>query len=72
MIGTPIVYAPNVLELANNRIAGTSVDDRAGCAVMLEVARALKGSAKRPDACISSSRCRRSSTCAARSRRRRR
>lgn len=45
-IGTPIVYAPNVVELAGGRIAGTSVDDRAACAVMLEVvraARAMKG-----------------------------
>ncbi|MBA4096252.1 MAG: peptidase M42 [Rhodospirillum sp.] len=48
VVGAPIVYAPNVLEVANNRIVGTSVDDRAGCAVMLEVARALKGTAKRP------------------------
>ena len=29
-------------------IAGTSVDDRAGCAVMIEVARALKDATKRP------------------------
>lgn len=41
-IGTPIVYAPRAMELANGRIAGTSVDDRAACAVLLEVARALK------------------------------
>jgi putative aminopeptidase FrvX len=47
-IGTPIVYAPRVLELANDRIAGTSVDDRASCAVMLEVAQALKAVKKRP------------------------
>ena len=40
-IGTPVVYRPNVIELAGGRIAGTSVDDRAGCAVQLEVARAL-------------------------------
>jgi putative aminopeptidase FrvX len=40
-IGTPVVYRPNVVELAGGRIAGTSVDDRAGCAVLLEVARAL-------------------------------
>jgi putative aminopeptidase FrvX len=40
-IGTPVVYAPNVVELAGGRIAGTSVDDRAGCAVVVEVARAL-------------------------------
>jgi putative aminopeptidase FrvX len=41
-VGTPIVYQPRVLPLANNRLAGTSVDDRAGCAVVLEVARALQ------------------------------
>lgn len=40
-IGTPVVYQPSVLELGAHRIAGTSVDDRAGCAVQLEVARAL-------------------------------
>ena len=31
-IGTPIVYAPNVVQLAGGRIGGTSVDDRAACA----------------------------------------
>jgi putative aminopeptidase len=41
-IGTPVVYRPNAVELAGDRIAGTSVDDRAGCAVLVEVARALK------------------------------
>ena len=30
-----------MLKLAGGRIAGTSVDDRAGCAVLIEVARAL-------------------------------
>ena len=48
VVGAPIVYAPNVMELTGNRIVGTSVDDRAGCAVMLEFARAVKGNAKRP------------------------
>ncbi len=42
-IGTPVVWQPRVLDLAGGRIAGTSVDDRAGCAVMLEVARMLAG-----------------------------
>jgi putative aminopeptidase FrvX len=42
LIGTPVVYRPNAVELAGGRIAGTSVDDRAGCAVLVEVARALK------------------------------
>jgi putative aminopeptidase FrvX len=47
-VGTPIVYQPRVVDLAGDRIAGTSVDDRGGCAVLIEVARALKGMAKRP------------------------
>jgi putative aminopeptidase FrvX len=42
-IGCPVVYLPRVLELAGGRIAGTSVDDRAGCAVLLELARNLYG-----------------------------
>lgn len=41
-IGTPVVYRPNAIELANDRIAGTSVDDRAGCSVLMAVAQALK------------------------------
>ncbi len=48
VVGAPIVYAPNMIELAGDRVVGTSVDDRAGCAVMLEVARTLKGNGKRP------------------------
>jgi len=43
VIGTPVAYRPHVVELAGGRIAGTSVDDRAGCAVLLDVARALAG-----------------------------
>jgi len=40
-VGTPVVYLPRVLELAGGRVAGTSVDDRAGCAVLVELARSL-------------------------------
>ena len=40
-IGTPVVYRPEAIALAGDRIAGTSVDDRAGCAVLVEVARML-------------------------------
>ncbi len=40
-IGTPVVYRPQVLPLADTRIAGTAVDDRAGCAVLLALARRL-------------------------------
>jgi putative aminopeptidase len=47
-IGTPIVYAPKVVELAGDRLAGTSVDDRAACAVLLEVARALRDAKRKP------------------------
>lgn len=47
-IGTPVTYAPNVIELAGGRIAGTAVDDRAGCAVLLDVARALATRADGP------------------------
>ncbi|MFN6004996.1 MAG: M42 family metallopeptidase, partial [Paracoccaceae bacterium] len=37
-IGTPVTYLPRALQLANGRIAGTSVDDRAGCAALLKLA----------------------------------
>lgn len=39
-IGTPIVYRPQVSVLGDGRITGTAVDDRAGCAVLLELIRA--------------------------------
>jgi putative aminopeptidase FrvX len=42
-IGTPVTYLPRVLGLAGGRIAGTAVDDRAGCAVLLELAAARAG-----------------------------
>lgn len=48
-IGTPVTYAPNVIELAGGRIAGTAVDDRAGCAVLLDVARRLAKAAPGPN-----------------------
>ena len=47
-VGTPVVYRPQAMELAGGRIAGTAVDDRAGCAVMIEIARALKVERRRP------------------------
>ena len=40
-IGTPVIYHPQVLPLAGHRMAGTAIDDRAGCAVLIECARAL-------------------------------
>lgn len=47
-IGAPVVYAPHATDLAGDRVAGTSVDDRAGCAVLLEVARRLKARTSGP------------------------
>jgi len=47
-IGTPVVYRPHHVRLADDKIAGTAIDDRAGCAVVLDVARALLETKKRP------------------------
>ncbi|MCB1343701.1 MAG: M20/M25/M40 family metallo-hydrolase, partial [Pseudooceanicola sp.] len=48
-IGAPVVYRPNAMELANGRICGTAVDDRAGCAVLLDVIRALAARKQGPE-----------------------
>lgn len=37
-VGDPVVYAPRVLDLVGGRIAGTALDDRAGCAALLALA----------------------------------
>ncbi|MGI9395606.1 MAG: M42 family metallopeptidase, partial [Boseongicola sp.] len=37
-IGTPVVYRPNIIRLQDTRIAGTAIDDRAGCAVLVLLA----------------------------------
>jgi putative aminopeptidase FrvX len=42
-VGTPVVYLPRALELASGRIAGTAVDDRAGCAALIALAQARMG-----------------------------
>lgn len=47
-IGAPVVYAPHVVELGDHLIGGTAVDDRAGCAVLLEAAEALSRTEARP------------------------
>jgi putative aminopeptidase FrvX len=47
-VGAPVVYRPHWVELSENRIAGTSVDDRAGCAVIVEVARQLMARPRQP------------------------
>ena len=40
-IGAPVVYAPGGRALGEHRLTGPAVDDRAGCAVLVEVAQAL-------------------------------
>ncbi|MBI2719816.1 MAG: M20/M25/M40 family metallo-hydrolase [Rhizobiales bacterium] len=47
-IGTPVVYRPSVTPLGGGRLAGTSIDDRAACAAMIEVAAALGKDKRRP------------------------
>jgi putative aminopeptidase len=47
-IGSPVVYRPHWVELSPDRIAGASIDDRAGCAVIVEAARQLTARPKRP------------------------
>ena len=47
-IGQPVVYAPFATELADNKISGTSVDDRAGCAVLLALAHSLNNRTSGP------------------------
>ncbi|MBM3709484.1 MAG: M42 family metallopeptidase [Actinobacteria bacterium] len=36
-IGNPIIYKPSVYFLKNNRISGTSVDNRAACAILIKL-----------------------------------
>ena len=47
-IGTPVVYRPSLIPLSGSRIAGAAIDDRAGCAVMLEAARQIRSMSNRP------------------------
>lgn len=47
-IGTPVVYAPRAASLGTDRVTGTSIDDRAGCAVLLEMARLLTARSSGP------------------------
>ena len=47
-VGDPVVYEPAHRTLAGGRVAGTSVDDRAGCAVLLDCARRLATVGRRP------------------------
>ena len=47
-IGSAVVYRPAALELAGNRLAGTSIDDRAGCAALIQLAGLVRGMERRP------------------------
>jgi putative aminopeptidase FrvX len=47
-IGTPVVYAPGSSALGAHRLTGPAIDDRAGCAVLIDVARALSRRANGP------------------------
>jgi putative aminopeptidase FrvX len=49
-VGAPVVYKPQFMKMQDTRIYGTSVDNRAGCTVMLEVAHKLKE--KQPKATV--------------------
>jgi putative aminopeptidase FrvX len=42
-IGDPVTWAPRVIDLAGGRLAGTALDDRAGCAVLLALCDRLAG-----------------------------
>ena len=47
-VGSAITYAPYYKSLKNNNVCGSSIDDRAGCAVILNAAKALNKSKNRP------------------------
>ena len=41
-VGCPVVYAPRYMELINERVSGSYLDDASGMVTMLEIARYLK------------------------------
>ena len=47
-VGCPVVYKPSFTRLMGDRIMATTLDDRAGCAVLVDIAERLK--ANRPKA----------------------
>lgn len=47
-IGAPVVYAPGAAMLGPHRMTAPALDDRAGCAVLIEAARALAARAAGP------------------------
>ena len=47
-VGSPVTYAPFFKSLNNNNVCGSSIDDRAGCAVILKVAQSLAKQKNKP------------------------
>jgi|TARA_B100000959_G_scaffold264198_1_gene304402 putative aminopeptidase FrvX len=47
-IGSPITYAPKAKQMGPNKFSGTAIDDRAGCAVVIETAKKIKNIKDRP------------------------
>jgi len=43
-IGSPVLYKPSFEKLLNNRVSATSLDNRGGCAVLVELAQHFKKS----------------------------
>ena len=41
-IGSPITYLPSFNEIGSNCVVGSAIDDRAGCAVILNIAKRLR------------------------------
>ena len=51
-VGTPIVYQPSYMKLLENRVAATSLDDRGGCALLVELAAYLSKNRAKVDVYI--------------------
>ncbi len=51
-VGCPCVYKPNFTELLGTRIYGTAVDNRGGCATLIELAELLKKDPPKADVYI--------------------
>ena len=47
-IGSPVTYTPYFNILGKDCLTGTSIDDRAGCGIVLEVAKKLQKNTQRP------------------------
>jgi endoglucanase len=41
-VGDPVVYRPNFRRLANGHLSSKAIDDRAGCAILINLAQAFK------------------------------